>query len=340
MQFNRLILQQKQMRKLYLSLFLLLPILADAQYAKYELVEWFTNTYCPICSSRNPALRTVYNESNGKLHRITIHPSVPYPQCPLYNFNKEDNGARQQYYGVSGTPSLYINGIRSSNSASVFESDLNQQEGLQSPVAVVVTEETSANRSTTIKISVAGEVPEGDYRLFVALVEQSVDLVANNGETDHLDVLRSFISSNEGDEFEMPSVGGELTVSYDYDIPDGVRPDEAYVVAFIQDINSKLILNSGTRFDEVVTSLADITVESGLKVFPNPVNDQITLSVANKYLIDQVEIYSYTGQKIRVIPYSTPERETTIQVNDLAPGTYMVIANIGREKGVIQFIKE
>lgn len=329
------------MRKIYLLSFLILPLLANAQYPKYELVEWFTNTMCPICSSRNPALRVVYNQyAANKLHRITVHPSVPYPQCPLYNFNKEANGARQQYYGIGGTPTLFINGVRSSNSAAVFEDDLKAQQGQESPVAVVVTEETSATRSTNITIRVAGNVPEGDYKLFVALVEESVDLVAENGETDHLDVLRTFISSNEGDDFEMPGIGNEVTLSYEYSLPNGVRPDQAYVVAFIQDVTSKLILNSGTRFDEVITSLSDAAVQSGLKVYPNPVRDQINLSVGTNYKIHRVEIYSQLGQKIRTFSLPAPDLETRIKVSDLSSGTYLLVADLGDQKAAIRFVRE
>ncbi|MCB0665208.1 MAG: Omp28-related outer membrane protein [Saprospiraceae bacterium] len=329
------------MRKIYLISLLLLPFLVQAQYAKYELVEWFTNTYCPICSSRNPALRVVYNENSAnKLHRITIHPSVPYPQCPLYNFNKEDNGARQSFYGVGSTPTLYINGVRTSNAATVFEDDIKAQQGQQSPVALVVTEEIATSRYANVTIKVAGEVPDGEYKLFVAVVEQSVDLLAENGETDHLDVLRTFISSNAGDDFDMPGVGEETTVNYQYDLPNGVRSDQAYVVAFIQDLNSKIILNSGTRFDDVATSLSDVALEADLKAFPNPVGDRLNVSVGSKYQIHKMEIYNHIGQRVRLVPLSTPESEISIPVNDLSAGTYMLVADLGDRKGVIQLIKD
>ena len=171
------------MKKLYLLLFLILPLLADAQYAKYQLVEWFTNTYCGICANRNPSLRTVYNQYSSQLHRITIHPDVPYPQCPLYNFNQEDNGARQSYYNIGATPSIILNGIRSSSSDQIFEDDIKDHLDETSPLALEVAEDVGNSPVINITIKAASTVPQGDYKLFVALLEQSVALQANNGET-------------------------------------------------------------------------------------------------------------------------------------------------------------
>ncbi|MBK8501245.1 MAG: Omp28-related outer membrane protein [Saprospiraceae bacterium] len=327
------------MKKLYLSLFLILPFVAQAQFAKYELVEWFTNTWCPICSGKNPALRIVYNQYS-KLHRITIHPSVPYPQCPLYNFNKEDNEARKKYYGISGTPTLFINGIRSSNSAGAFESDLQQQQNQVSPVAVEVIEQTGSSRSAKITIKSQGGVPDGSYKLFVALLEQSVDLTANNGETEHYDVLRNFLSSAEGDDFQMPAVGQSTVLDYEYSVPDGVNPDKAYVLAFVQEVTSRAILNSGTKFDEVTTSLTDVSIEAELKAFPNPASDLIHVTVGKDYRIYGIEVLNHLGQKLRSLSIEVPENTLSIPVNDLPLGTYLVQVDLGNKKGIVRFIKE
>jgi hypothetical protein len=327
------------MRKLYLLLFLVLPFLAEAQYAKYELVEWFTNTWCPICSSRNPALRSVYDQYSN-LHRITIHPSVPYPQCPLYNFNKEDNDARKQYYGVSGTPTLFINGIRSSNSAGAFESDIQDQQNQVSPVAVEVAEQVGSSRSAKVTIRSQGGVPDGNYRLFVALLEESVDLTGQNGETVHPDVLRKFLSSAMGDDFTMPAAGQSSTIDYEYSVPAGVNPDKAYVLAFVQDITSRAILNSGTKFDEVTTGLVDVSIEAELRAFPNPSSEFINVSVGKDYRFQNLEVLNHLGQKLRTISLDGPENMVTIPTSDLSPGTYLIQVDLGNQKGLVRFIKK
>jgi hypothetical protein len=328
------------MRKIYPAFFLALPFLADAQYFKYAMVEWFTNTYCPICSSRNPALHNVYNQYADQLHRISIHPSVPYPQCPLYNYNKEDNSARQTYYNVGGTPTLFINGIRSSSSASIFEDDVKKQLNQTSPVAVEVDEAIGSSPDITITIKAAGEVPAGNYKLFVALLEETVDLQAQNGETFHPDVLRDFISSNTGDDFTMPASGQSTVVNYSYDLPNGVSDEKAYVIAYVQDVTSKAVLNSGTRFDVISTTLSETAVETQLKAFPNPVSDRVNISVNADYKIHHLDLFNHTGQKVKSVSLDYPENQAVIPTNDLPPGAYLVRVSMGSKKAMIRFIKE
>lgn len=328
------------MKNLYFFLFLILPLMADAQYAKYQLVEWFTNTYCPICTNRNPPLRTVYNQYSSQLHRITIHPSVPYPQCPLYNFNKEDNGARQTYYNIGATPSIILNGIRSSSSNQVFENDIKAHLDETSPLALEVAEDVGNSPMIQITIKAAGAVPQGDYKLFVALLEQSIGLQAQNGETEHLDVLREFVSDPEGDDFAMPESGQSTTVTYNYMLRNGVMPDQAYIIAFVQDITSRAILNSGTRFDELSTSLTDIALESQLRAFPNPATDRVNISVGNGFRIHRLELFNHLGQRIKSLNLDLPESNATISTNDLPFGNYMVHVHLGEKKAIVRFVKE
>jgi len=313
--------------------------MADAQYAKYGLVEWFTNTWCPICTSRNPPARAVFDQYKDKLHRITIHPSVPYDQCPLYSFNKEDNGARQSYYRIGGTPTLYLNGIGTSATPAAFEASIQSELALTSPISIQVDEITSS-RTATITISAAGDIPDGNYRIFAAILESSVDLAAQNGETDHLDVLRAFASDKNGDEVALPAKGEETVVTYQYEVPNGVDPDKTYLLVFIQEIDSKAVLNSGTRFDGVATSVANLAAESALTTFPNPASDQLNVSVGAGYKIHGVEIINHLGQHIRKVSLDTPEQLTNVNVRDLPIGNYLLKVSLGKEEATVSFLKK
>lgn len=315
--------------------------MSQAQYAKYGLVEWFTNSFCGICSSRNPALQTVYDQNEKLLHRITIHPSVPYQQCTLYGFNKEDNGARQSYYKVGATPTIYLNGVRSSTTASVFASDIAGQSSQTSSLAIEVEEIGSgSSRNAKITVKVAAEPPSGDYRLMVALLEKNLDFNAPNGETKHFDVLRDFISSAEGDVFTMPAANSNVTLSFDYDIPSGVNEGEAYILAYIQNVESREILNSGTKFDETTTALTDLALEADLKTFPNPAKTQLNVSVGDEYKIHGLEVYNQVGQQLRQVKLNTPEGYVSLSIQDLPTGNYLLKVDLGAAKTTIRFVKE
>ncbi|NND35069.1 MAG: Omp28-related outer membrane protein [Saprospiraceae bacterium] len=325
------------MKKVYLLLLLILPFIAEAQYAKYGLVEWFTNTYCGICSSRNPALQSVYDQHAQNLHRITIHPSVPYQQCSLYNFNTEDNGARQSYYNVGATPTLYLNGIRTSSSSSAFSNDIANLAGQTSPISLEVEEGLG---TAIITVKAAGDVPAGSYRIMVALLEKKLDFNAPNGETEHYDVLRDFISAAEGDEITMPAAGTSLTLNYNYSVPSGVNPSEAYILAYIQNIESNEILNSGTRFDEASTALTDLAIESDLRTFPNPATSQLNISVGNDYRIHGFQVFNHVGQRLKSAQLNVAEARYTIDIEDLPIGAYLINVDLGEENAAIRFVKE
>ncbi len=329
------------MKRIKLLLLVIIPSLGYSQYQQYPLVEWFTNTYCGICSSRNPSLKTVYDKYN-KVHRITIHPSVPYSQCPLYGFNKEDNGARQQYYSISGTPTLYINGERSSSSSGVFESDLTAKLGGQSTIAVEVDESTTNfDRSALVKIKSAGGTPSGNYRLFVAILEKKLAFNAQNGETEHHDVMRDFITSAEGDPMDIPAQGEMKEFDFNYTLPDGVDPNEAYILAFVQNVDDGTILNSGTASDGVSTSLEDLVEKVNLELFPNPAAEIVTVQVGDKYIIKSAHIVNQLGQIVLSKHEIKSGRSTDFQISNLPSGAYQAMVDlVGYSPIYLPFVKE
>ena len=317
---------------------LILPLITNAQFEKYILAEWFTNTYCGICSGKNPGLQQVYDAFGDKVHRITVHPDVPYPQCSLYNFNKEDNAARQTFYHVTGTPQIYLNGkVASTSSSLAFQDALNSLKDNESSISVVVNELGTNQVKITIN-SAANLV--GDFRLFVALVEKKLDFASPNGEKEHFDVLRDFISSPEGDQITLPGAGEAKTFDYSFGIPQGVAADQAYVVAFVQNFATGEILNSGTKFDEVVTSLADISIESDLRTFPNPATDMLNVRVGNEFRIHHMMLYDQLGQQVKTIELSSPVKSGSFSISDLPSGTYLIQVDLGNKKGITRFVKE
>lgn len=322
----------------YLLIFAILPYLTQAQYDKYVLIEWFTNTYCGICSSKNPGLQEIYDAYTTGLHRLTIHPDVPYPQCSLHNFNPDDNSARQSYYNVGATPSVFMNGNGVSTSTPLsFADAINARIEETSPISVLV-DESGANQAK-VTIHSASDL-SGDYRLFVAVVEKHLDFEAPNGEDEHFDILRDFVSSTEGDPITLPQAGEMKVFDYSFTIPNGVAAEEAYILAFVQNYDSKEILNSGTRFDEVTTGLQDIVTKSGLEAFPNPVDDQFNVRVGNGYRIQQIDLFSQTGQKLKSMTLETPEESTTLFTSDLPSGTYLLKVDLGAETGSIKIVKK
>ncbi|MCW3126099.1 MAG: hypothetical protein JWO03_1757 [Bacteroidetes bacterium] len=87
----------------------------------------------------------------------------------------------------------------------------------------------------------------------------------------------------------------------------------------------------------VFTGVRDIKTISSLAIYPNPVNDVLTISGATGAPI-QIAIYSVQGQCVRTI--TTESQTTEIKTSGLAPGMYVL--RLSAHGGVVNrsFVKE
>ncbi len=328
------------MKKFVLLIFFSAYLTAGAQ-AQHVLVEHFTNTPCPICAQNNPKIYNVLDQFAGKVHHISIHTDSPYPSCVLHNFNAQDNKARQNYYDVFSTPRVYVNGKSSSASQeALLAQDIEAALANARPLTIVVTESQGVTRDLTLTISNSALLEASDYRLFIAIVEEEVNYQAPNGENLHHDVLRDYVTSADGDPIDLPKSGQSMENTYEITIPDGVQSDEAYVLAYVQDVNTREILGSGTKFDETITSTPDLTVVSGLKLFPNPASEHLEVQVDAVYAIQRYEILSMTGATLLKESIKSPADHLSIETANLPSGNYILSLQLNGGKATMPFTRE
>jgi Outer membrane protein Omp28/Secretion system C-terminal sorting domain len=253
-----------------------IPLSIFAQNVKkYVLMEHFTNTFCGICAASNPGFySTIKVETNPDVHHLAIHPEIPYMQCPLYQANMTEQTKRKAFYNVQGTPRVCINGGANTSVGSVTTASLATEVAKTSPLSLKVKEITgTTGRTATITVKPVGDVPTAEYRLFVAVVEKKLNFspVGGNGESIHYDVFRKFLTSADGDAYTMPSKGVEASLNFNYTPVAPWVADQVYVLAFIQNMTTKEVLNSGTKFD--LTSATDeLQLDNQVQVSPNPTN--------------------------------------------------------------------
>ena len=206
------------------------------------------------------------------MHHLAIHPDIPYTQCPLYQANTTEQVKRKTFYAIPGTPRVCINGAANASVGSVTTTSLAADVAKTSPLSVKVKEISgTAGRTATITVKPVGDVAAAEYRLFVAIVEKKLNFAANNGESIHYDVFRKFLTSADGDAYTMPAKGVEASLNFNYTPVAPWVADQVYVLAFIQNMTTKEVLNSGTKFD--VTSATDEPqLDNQLSVSPNPTN--------------------------------------------------------------------
>ncbi len=74
---------------------------------------------------------------------------------------------------------------------------------------------------------------------------------------------------------------------------------------------------------------------SSLHVFPNPVNDILTIERSSEADLAQIEIFSINGKLIKTIEPSFQNGSMNLSTSDLEKGSYVLV--IGSER--VKFIK-
>ncbi len=252
------------MKKLItLSILIVQTIILNGQVPKYALMEHFTNTLCGVCGSANPAFYQNINiNANAKIHHISIHSSIPYPNCVFYQANKTEQDKRASFYSLPGTPRVSINGASTLNTSTISSTTIdNNYCSTCSPLEVKVTETSGTNRTAAIQLKSVGSIPSETYRVYVALVEKTVNYNAPNSETVHHNVFRRFLTSSNGDAVTLAAQGNSVNLNYPYTVDAAWVASEVYVVVWVQSVTNNAVLNSGTRFD-VAPALPSVAISS------------------------------------------------------------------------------
>jgi subtilisin family serine protease/chitodextrinase len=86
------------------------------------------------------------------------------------------------------------------------------------------------------------------------------------------------------------------------------------------------------------TKLNNSDAETGITVYPNPANENITLNIKSGERNTSVSIYNTNGNLIKTVPMKSSERQ--INIAELPEGTYILKVADEKEPFVKQFIKK
>ncbi len=309
-----------------------------AQYKRYPTLEHFTNSWCSSCAARNPALYNYLAPYAGQYHHMTIHPNVPYQGCVFYQANTTENTARKNYYGVSGTPQVFMNGSfagmgSSLVSASAFTSALQEKSAL----GIQVSETTGNNRTATIRVHSAAQPQAGDYVLHVAVLEKSINLTTPNGESIHHNVFRKFLTPVDGLAFTPAANGSFREYTYNYSIAANWNAAEIYVIAFVQDKTTKRIENSGTKFDSFVLSALDVNPALAVNLSPNPAKNFV--QVTTEVPMQTLEVFNMHGARVYQINLDK-QKSHQVQLEGFQSGIYLARISTSHGNKTMRFIVE
>ncbi|QDT38645.1 hypothetical protein [Stratiformator vulcanicus] len=240
------------------------------------LTEMFTGQGCPPCVAADLALDGAQQAVQGdKLISLRYHLHVPYPD-PLTNL---DSQQRSEYYGVRGTPTVFVNGVQPTeplaggftNAPDSYERllDAISAENQQTASGIQLQANSSVGGQTlhvSARATAEKSIPSS-VRLRCVIAEPEVVYAGQNGIVEHRMVARLMPGGPDGVGGQDNAINFETSIPLS-DIPKNtnealdqyeqavtarsefqfkflVRPlelDELRLIAFVQDDETKEVL--------------------------------------------------------------------------------------------------
>lgn len=259
----------------------------------------FTNAGCGPCVSANQALDAYIPGQGNDVALARIHVSWPGSDA-MYNANSAQSNAMVSDYGVSGVPAFFMDGI-STNS---YTASYNSAKLLKSPMSIelIFNDDTDEMTVKVHVIEMMQDVPGLKLRAYVT--EDNVYYAGSNGETRHSQAMRHIWPDTDG--LDVPTTLGTHTYVIDAPLSGTWDYSKLRATVYIQDMNSRSILQAGTNFlteiDDLELSGVEDQMASAFVLkanYPNPFNPSTTISF-NLPRDEQVEIAVYSVDGARV----------------------------------------
>ncbi len=312
------------MIRILFAFVLLLSLAVDAQVERSVVVEHFTNTLCGICASKNPDFYALL-DANPQVIHIAYHPSSPYAMCIFSQHNQPENDARTNFYGIyGGTPRAVLQGeVLSPSTPLVSQEQIDGKLGGLSDYSVLVIQQPAGNGEVSATITVKRLNGNGSENLvlYTALVERSVLYTAPNGEEDHRNVFRKVLQEYS---IALVNANDSVVLEKNYAPHPEWDKDEIIVVALLQDMSDKSILQAAVS--DVLTSVNDNGVIADLSaaIHPNPVSSLLHFSPAALNKFRSARLFNLFGEMLTSTDLSGP-----VDMSGYPPGYYFMVFDDG-----------
>ncbi len=290
------------------------------------LLEIATGTWCTYC----PGSAMGADEMIGNGHDVAV---IEYHNGDDYATATSDE--RNSYYNVTGFPTSTFDGIDGFSGGNASESIYDAY--------VPYYEDRIDIRSLfdlTLDVQLTGRSHSFDVE---AHVEQLCDYTSSDmvlhlvlteshipenwlGMTEVNFVCREMYPNQYGQSLDLENNGDQEDHSYEIEVPENYVIENCELVAFIQDNETKEVLNTVNIHLGQVVGVAE-EGELFTRIYPNPVSDHFTIQ--SESTMKHVSIFNLSGQKVYEI--ALDQNQVRLSADQLPSGIYMV--KIEMEKG-------
>ena len=230
----------------------------------------------------------------------------PYSDDPLYQEDKSDAAARNNYYGpYSSTPHAFFDGVIQPNGYTDWGNTLDGLVKKISPLKISLSGITGTGTiNLKTEISRSGDISQTDLVIHFVVVE-NIYYLGRNGISRHENVMRKILPSPSGEPF---SINDNETIEMDttIDLDSSWKPDSLSVVVFVQSKGTKEVYQSETIKYSDLNVMTDVKKNTKIpsefyltQNYPNPFNPSTKISY---YLPEQsqvrINIYNILGKHI------------------------------------------
>jgi hypothetical protein len=226
---------------------------------KIVLLEDFANVSCVPCVVSNQVIESLLNGSYaGKIAVVKFPISWPSPYDPFYLANKTICDDRIAYYNVSNAPTIMVDGLLSPQQpqdSNDVKAKIEQRLTHAAQFGITV-DKTFQDSSLIVNINVTAVGLAGinlnDLVLKTIVIENDIEFEeapGANGERVFYNVLRTVLPANEGYSFAGKSALQQpIVLNWDTDLLSNWNPANLHVVAFIQNNQTKEVLQTGSDY--------------------------------------------------------------------------------------------
>jgi len=317
------------------------------------LIEEFSSSTCGPCAMLNanfdPLLNTNNPNSGGRVNVIKNQVNWPSPgNDPSYN---PHSASRVSYYAINAAPTALINGTSEMNAHDQAEIDA----GKNAPAYASISANIAVNGnlvSGTATVTPYLTIPAASSKLRVhqALLQKEYNFPgAVTSQKNYYHIMRKMFPDANGTVL-TPTDGSAFNVSFTHTASVVATPAQGsfdfwnaaslvyeYVV-FVQDKDSKDILQSGSAMVTVPVGVVELKDNQQIGVYPNPANDFAVLGIKLSQASDvSVAIYDISGKLVysnRAVKVDAGQNEIRINTTEFATGTYNVI--VTTEAGILK----
>ncbi|MEO8209156.1 MAG: T9SS type A sorting domain-containing protein [bacterium] len=274
-------------------------------FTRNVLYEEFTSNSSPACANNNGFLNNFVNTNIQTVDAIIYHTGV-IGLDSFYIQNPQQQDTRRNYYYVTSVPTTFVDGklpvsIPYGDSVNLYSPYLKRL-SIGTPISINVTDEIVSEDSikTTIDVNIISFVQSGNYRLRINAIERRITKSGQgtNGETDFFDVFRALYPDSNG--ISIPTATGNYQYQYTYYLNPEWVDSMIYTSAFIQNDNTREVMNSGKgrniRFKNIANPAKIISGKSDLlnviyDYKGHFVNDNFSDSIQTTLNIELFEAY-------------------------------------------------